>query len=103
MSAPVISNITPTPGTSLAATAPVGFQATQSASSFVIATVWASYPVLGIYEVIHDGVQFSANYNGSRTVISGGYQYSGIVRVGGWPASPTLVPVFVDNTGAVNA
>lgn len=57
------------------------------------------------YELIHDGDNFTDDYEGTRTVISGGFEYD-VGRKGGWSAviphpggSPELVPFAFDSSG----
>jgi hypothetical protein len=100
---PVVSNIVPATGSALQPTSPIAFQVTSPANNaFRSIIILAQYPVLGMYEVVHDGLNFSANYTGSRTAIAGGFQYANILRIGGWPASPTFIPNAVDVTGQEN-
>ena len=104
MAAPVISNVTPVAASAIAATQVLGLDATASVA-IRLAMLVAYFPNLGIREVIHDGTSFGPNYpaasGNSRTVISGGFRYT-LLRTGGWPASPTIIPYVVDVAGEEN-
>ena len=57
------------------------------------------------YEIIHDGEEFTSDYSGTRTAITGGWEYD-VVRKGGWTATishtggnPALVPFMTDTGG----
>lgn len=66
--------------------------------------ICADFGQLGLYEVIHDGESFSQNYGGTgnaRSAIVGGFHYT-VLRKGGWPASPRIIPFAEDTTGAEN-
>lgn len=59
----------------------------------------------GHYELIHDGDDFTPDYNGTRTAYPGGWQFT-VTRKGGWGAviehkggSPTFVPFGTDTSG----
>ncbi len=102
-SAPVISNVTPAAASAIAPTDILGFDITDP-EGFTRILLVADFPTLGIREVIHDGLSFSANYNGfgnSRTVITNGFQYR-LLRKGGWPVSPVIIPYAIDATGQEN-
>jgi len=101
---PVISNVTPATGTAIAPTDSLGFDVTDP-EGFRLIMLVADFPAIGIREVIHDGLTFSANYSGSansRVAITNGFQYT-ILRTGGWPVSPRIIPYAIDVTGAENA
>jgi|SRR5277367_3962494 len=101
---PTISNITPTPGTPISQTQVINFEVTSPVSrTFTSIIVLAAYPSNGIYEVLHDGVRFSNNYTGTRTVISGGYSYNNVLRIGGWPSTLNLTINAVDSVGQENS
>ena len=53
-------------------------------------------------EVIHDGTEFRAPYSASstRTAIAGGFRFR-VRRTGGWPSSPSILPLAVDTSGNV--
>lgn len=95
---PVISNVTPAPGSQLLKNAPIGADVTDD-GDFSRVIVVVEFATLGTKEVVHDGDGFSANYSGSsRTAIANGWRYS-VVRTGGWPASPTLRVFAIDADG----
>lgn len=69
------------------------------------ALILAQFTQLGVYEVVHDGDGFSDAYpvsiGNSRTAVGLDYQFN-IIRKNGWPASLRIVPVLIDQNGAVN-
>jgi hypothetical protein len=105
MAAPVVSNVSPAPGTAIAATQVLQLDVTDpDGDAFRLIMLIADFAFLGIREVIHDGTSFSQNYSGfgnARTVITNGFHYS-VLRVGGWPASPRIIPYAIDVTGQEN-
>ena len=99
---PVVSNVTPTPGTAITATTPVGLDVTDDSGVFRRIMLVASFPTLGLLEVVHDGDNFAPLYAGTgntREAIANGFRYAALRR-GGWPASPTLIPFAIDQEGA---
>lgn len=96
--APTVSNPTPTPGTTLGEFDTFGFDVTDAGGLLRVFVV-AVFPTLNVKEVVHDGTEWSANYSGTRTEITDGYQFAGILRAGGWPATPTFVIYPVDTAG----
>lgn len=102
--APTISNVQPAAATAIASTDPVSFDITDP-EGFVRILLVADFPLLGIREVIHDGTSFSPNYTGfgnARTAITNGFSYS-VLRKGGWPVSPIIIPYAIDTTGQENS
>lgn len=99
---PAVGSISPTPDSVIGPSTPITFTLTDTVS-IVAALVLAKFPQSGLYEVVHDGSAFSSNYaaGSTRSPISGGWSYS-VVRTGGWPSSPTIVPVAVDAGGGEN-
>lgn len=97
-SAPIVSNVTPAPGTPITAAAVIGVDVTDDASlRRVLVTV--AFPSLGRTELAHDGDGFTQQYGLSRRDnITGGYRYA-LQRQGGWPASPRLLVYAVDADG----
>lgn len=99
---PVISNMTPTPGTSINSNQVIEFDVTDD-TGFTVLVLTLSVPSLGINEVIHSGLAFGVRYSGVeniRTPISFGYHYE-LVRDGGWPDDITIIPYVVDLEGQV--
>ena len=101
-STPTIVNIVPAVGTSISASTPLSFDVTDSSGLFRRIIVVASFPQLRIQEIVHDGDAFGPWYQQSiRSTISGGFHYS-VLRLGGWPASPTLEAFAIDRSGNEN-
>jgi hypothetical protein len=61
--------------------------------------LFAHYISHGVLEVVHDGDAFGPAYDGARDDIEGGYEFSDVVRKGGWPSSPKLIVYAVDAAG----
>jgi hypothetical protein len=102
---PVVTNISPSVGAGINAQTPLTLQVTSPVlAAFRSIIVEASFPVLGVYEVVHDGLQFGPNYNqlSSKVPIAGGFNFT-ILRNGGWPGSPTIVVNAVDVNGNENS
>lgn len=96
-SVPAIGNWTPDLATEIAATTPVGFDATD-AHGFRRIVVYAATSDGG-GEMVYDGAAFVAPYTGSSTAaIANGLRFS-IVRNGGWLASPRLTVIAVNVDG----
>lgn len=98
---PVVSNVTPIPGTPITPTTAIGLDVTDTQGlRRVILTVAFPSVMLG-EEVIHNGSGFAAIYSqgSTRTAITNGWRYS-LVRSGGWPAAPVLTPYAFDVKGA---
>lgn len=95
---PVVSNLTPAPGTTILSTQAVSLDVTDDSGAFRRVIVTASFPS-GASEVVHDGDGFAGYYAGSsRTLIAGGLRYT-ITRLGGWPGAPTIKVIAIDPTG----
>jgi hypothetical protein len=100
---PVISNVVPAVASAIGPTDILSFDVTDS-EGFVRILLVADFPGIGIREVIHDGFSFSANYStfgNSRSVITNGFHYT-MLRSGGWPVSPVIIPYAIDTTGREN-
>jgi len=103
-SAPVVSNILPTPGSNIQETNILSFDITDDSGQFKRIIIHAYFPTLRIKEVVHDG-GFGPTYTDSAnivTVISGGYNYA-LRRDGGWPSNPTIIPYVIDISGSENS
>lgn len=103
--APSVAGFSPALSSAIAKTTALSFQVT-SVNSFSKILVFANFPNLGLYEVVHDDDAFSTNYpsylGNVKTAISGGFVFS-VLRREGWPGSPQLVVVALASDGAVNA
>lgn len=100
--APVVTLISPTDGGSLNPDQSVTVDVTCTAT-LKRAILMAIDLDARLYEVVHDGDSFGAQYQGptnSRTAISGGFEYV-FARDAGWPegTSLTLKVIAYDNTG----
>lgn len=100
VTAPVISNISPTPGTPIARTQVITFEITDNSGLFRRILPAVLFPGLEALEIIHDGEAFTGLYenNSTRAAIANGYIYS-VLRKNGWPDAPTLIPFAFDQGG----
>jgi len=96
---PVVTHFDPVPGTPINATTPLSFRVTDNSGVLRRALLVVQFLGRGIVEVVHDGDHFSGNYLGTRAAIADGYQFSGVLRVGGWPSTPTLRAYVTDVAG----
>jgi len=64
-----------------------------------------SFPLLRAYETVHDGDGFADAYpaalGNTRVANGNGWDFT-LIRTEGWPASPRVVPVAVDEFGNIN-
>ena len=99
---PVISGVTPAPGSAIAATDALGFTVNDSVGLRAL-LVWAQLGD-GVWEMVHDGTAFAPTYavGSTRTEVVAGKQYAySIQRNGsGWFKAPTLRIEAVDLQGA---
>lgn len=100
---PVVTVISPAPGTEIGPNDPLIFDVTDNVSSFrriVVETLVAS---LGLNEVAHNGDTFRPTYapRSSRTAIVNGYRYT-LYRAPCWPGSPGLEVYAIDTAGNEN-
>ena len=99
---PVVINITPTPGTPISASDPVSAEVYDESGLRVVLFL-VTYAGLYAHEVIYDGTSFSQMFAGSTvtpTVTGAVYTF---IRIGGWPALPTVTPIVIDTSGNENA
>lgn len=105
---PVVSTFVPATGTTILGTQLLSFfVAPVAPATLKRVMVFLDFPTLGFYEVVHDGDAFSLAYpvalgNLRAGSPSAGYTFT-VLRSEGWPASPRVVVVAVDNYGNVNA
>lgn len=68
-------------------------------------TVLVSFPLLGLTEVAFDGAAFTQAFpavQGNARVANGaGWDFT-LLRKEGWPASPKIIPIVVDEFGNMN-
>jgi hypothetical protein len=103
--APVVSVISPTPGTAIDPVAAITIDVTDNKGLFRRILLTMRFAGLDIEEVVHNGDAFGPKYLGglnNRIAIEGGYRYT-LLRRGGWPANPTLVPYAIDVAGNENS
>lgn len=106
---PTLSGWSPATGTAIGKETPISLEVQPTAPNDGVAMrrvmLLASFPTLGMYEVVHDGDSFSQAYPAAlgnvRTANGFGFTFT-VLRKEGWPASPRLVPVAVDVYGAIN-
>jgi len=100
---PFVGNFIPPQGQFIASNTFLTFDVIDP-DGFRLVLLTASFPSMNIYEVIHDGEAFGPNYNdgnSGRVAIEDGFHFS-ILRKGGWPTSPTIVPFVIDVFGTEN-
>lgn len=109
---PTVGSFDPAVGTAIGPQAllhftvlPASHQLDGSPATLQRVMIFASFPGLNIYEVVHDGDAFSAAYpamlGNTRVANGNGYDFA-LLRQEGWPASVRLVPVAVDQFGNIN-
>lgn len=96
---PVLSHFDPPVGDAITATSPLSFRVTDDSGDLRRTIITVEFPGSGTVEVAHTGDDFAPNYTGTRDVITGGYEFTGLQRVGGWPSSPTLRAYVTDPSG----
>jgi len=101
---PVIQNFTPTPGTLIAAAAPVDFDITDNSGTFARNMIAVAFSD-GTQELAYDGVAFTARYLSGSSVTpttignDSGFHYT-LRRTGGWIGTTITVRAFaVDASG----
>lgn len=106
---PVVSAVTPTPGTAVTPDTGISFNVTDLGGNLNRTNVSAYYPSLQRWEILYyseisgawgtrpEG--FGPQYEGTRTPIPNGFAFTGVKRRGGWPARPVLVVDPTDTDG----
>jgi hypothetical protein len=96
---PVVAAVSPAPGATIASSTALVVDVTDG-GGFRRIFVNVSFPAKGLDEVVHDGDAFSPLYAraSTRETISGGYRFT-LIRLAGWPASPTLKVHAIDTAG----
>lgn len=97
---PVVSIVSPTPGTNISGVTPLVFDVTDTG---LFRRIIVRLKFTGQnWEFIHDGDTFGPGYqaDSTRTIISGGYRYS-LRKDGGWPIGqvPRLTVYAIDTGG----
>lgn len=106
---PTLSGWSPATGSAITKEQPLSFAvapaAPNDASAMRRVVLFAHFPTIDLYEVVHDGDGFAQAYpetQGNVRAANGlGYTFT-VLRKEGWPASPRLIPMAVDVYGAVN-
>lgn len=108
---PIITNVVPPAGHAINPQDPLGFDVTDANNNLQRTTVLAYFPNgngpgLPLFEVVYFGTSvggftsgFGPQYTGIRTPITNGFRFSGVIRLGNWPDSPTLVADAGDTAG----
>lgn len=102
--APYIENISPAAGQSLRASDPLRFEAVAPAG-LLRAVITIQFNKMLLREVVHDGFAFGPAYQNPlcvRQVVSANLHRFTIWRTGGWPDSPTILPLLSDLAGKEN-
>ena len=105
--APAVTIISPANGGVVSSTTLIQLSAT-GPQNLVRVVMLVSFPNLNIYEVAHDGDSFSGRYpaalgntRSATTTPNPGFTFS-LLRQGGWPASPRIIPCAFDAFGQLN-
>lgn len=105
---PEITNVTPAEGVELnPSSGVVGFDLTDASGNLTRTNVYAYYPSLRTFEVVWFGSPiapyfaggFGPQYAGTRAVITNGFRFATVIRLGGWPGAPIIVCDPVDDAG----
>jgi hypothetical protein len=103
---PVVAGFSPSLASPIGSITPLSFMVQPVApATLQRVIVLVSFPMMSTYEVAHDGAAFSESYplrlGNSRTVV-GDAVYFTLLRKEGWPASPRIIPMAVDEYGNMN-
>lgn len=101
--APAVSDVTPAAGVPLDADEPIAFKVTDASGNLTNSTVLCSYPDIAAFEVVYFDGAFGPQYSGTRSAIANGFQFSNVIRRGGWPAPPTIIADAIDDAGNPSA
>ena len=105
--APIITSFDPLVASAVQKTRPISFEAVLQApsTSYARIVILVSFPSIGLYEVAHDGDAFSQNYPAElgnvRNVIDPTLTRFTLLRQGGWPVSPRILPLAITNDGVL--
>lgn len=109
--APEISDVTPAEGTVLGPNDPIGFRVTDPFGNLERTNVYAYFPRTRLFEVVFfraisgpwgsRAEGFAPKYIGTREVVEEGadFLFSGVIREGGWPEPPIIIPDPIDSAG----
>jgi hypothetical protein len=98
LTAPVVENVAPAPGTPLASLASVSFDVVEAVGlrRVIVAARFSD----GAYEVVHDGDAFGARYAGISSRVQAGDRTTYVIRRRrGWGSAPTLKVFPIDTSG----
>lgn len=108
-SIPVVSAVTPAPGTEITRETPISFNVTDEGGNLEHTNVCVYYPSLQRFEVLFYSAfggswgaraeGFGPQYAGTRTPIANGFAFTDVIRRNGWPAPPVLVIDPTDDAG----
>lgn len=99
---PSVANVTPSSGTTIGRGTSLQLEVTDAFPGLRRVVLLAKFS--DRWEVVHDGDDFGPQYSRAslREAISGGFRFT-ISRVGGWPSTPTILPIATDQSGNENA
>lgn len=98
---PQITNVIPSPGSTISAGDRIRFDVTDDSGEFTRIMITVTFPTTTrTTEVVHDGTSFTAFYAAGslRTTIPSGFRYS-VGRAGGWLGPPTFRAYAIDRSG----
>lgn len=104
LSPPVVDDFDPPVGATIYQDTPIAFEVTDpNGLGFAVLDILVAFPS-GAVEAAYTGSALTPLYQASSSVepIAGGYAFT-LLRLGGWPGSPTITPNAVDTAGNVNA
>lgn len=106
---PVVSAVTPAPGTEITRETAISFNVTDEGGNLEHTNVCVYYPSLQRFEVLFYAAisgswgaraeGFGPQYTGTRTPIANGFAFTDVIRRNGWPAPPVLVIDPADDAG----
>ena len=99
---PIITIVSPAPGTSLLRFTPLVLRVTDNVALRRV-FIFMRFADSEVWETVHDGDNFSPTFptpDNTRTVITGpnGYEFN-LLRLGGWPETPELHVIAIDAAG----
>jgi len=96
---PVVNNFVPPNFSEITPEQLIQFDVTDN-KIFRAIFVVAGYASTGLYEIVHDGTNFSPFYQAgsTRSIIPNGFRYF-VKRFNGWPSSPIIRVYAIDGGG----
>lgn len=100
--APNVANVSPANGTTIGPGTSISLDVTDAFPGLLRVVLIAKFSAA--WELIHDGDSFGPLYSraSTRSSITGGFRFV-ISRTGGWPSTPTILPLASDFAGNENA